>query len=88
MTLQQLDELRRWHLRQGRRHPVEKALWDAVLTAWLVGCVGLPAAFLLDNGWAEAACLPLLFLPGLYVEARRRLHNQRRLRCDWIVALR
>jgi hypothetical protein len=88
MTLQQFQELRLWHLRQGRRHPVEKALWDLVLTVWLLGWVGAPTAFLLHLGWAEAACLAVLFLPGLYVGARRRLHNQRRLRCDWIIALR
>ena len=31
--------------------------------------------------------LAVLFLPGRYVAARRRLHDKRRLRCDWIVAL-
>ena len=88
MTLQQHQELRLWHLRQGRRHPVEKALWDLVLTVWLLGWVGAPTAFLLHSGWAELACLSLLFLPGAYVAARRHLHNRRRLRCDWMVALR
>jgi len=88
MTLQQFQELRLWHQRQGARCPVEKALWDLVLTVWLLGWVGGPTALLLHSGWAELACLALLFLPGLYVAARRRLHNRRRLRCDWIVALR
>ncbi len=88
MTLHQFEELKVWHLRQGRRHPVEKNLWGAVLTVWLIGCVGAPAAFLLHAGWAEVACLSVLFLPGLYVALRRRLHNKRWLRCDWIVALR
>jgi len=40
------------------------------------------------SNWAEGACLSVLFLPRLYVAVRRRLHNKRRLRCDWIVALR
>ena len=88
MTLQQFQELKVWHLRQGHRHPVERHIWDVVLTVWLVGWVGAPTAFLLHAGWAEAACLSVLFLPGLYVSARRWLHNKRRLRCDWIVALR
>jgi hypothetical protein len=87
MTLHQFEELKVWHLRQGRRHPIEKNLWDAVLTIWLLGCVGAPAAFLLHAGWAEVACLSVLFLPGLYVTLRRWLHNKRLLRCDWIVAL-
>jgi hypothetical protein len=85
--LHQFEELKIWHLRQGRRHPVEKNLWDTVLTAWLIGCVGAPAAFLLHAGWAEVACLSALFLPGLYVTLRRWLHNKHLLRCDWIVAL-
>ena len=88
MTLQQFHELKVWHARQGRRHPVEKSLWDVVLTVWLVGWVGAPTAFLLHLGWAELACFSVLFLPGLYVALRRWLHNKRRLRCDWIVALR
>lgn len=88
MRLQQFQELKRWHQRQGRRHPVEKALWDAVLTVWLLGWVGAPTAFLLHLGWAEFACLSVLFLPGVYVATRRHLHNKHLLRCDWIVALR
>jgi hypothetical protein len=88
MTLQQFQELKVWHARQGHRHPVERQLWDAVLTVWLLGWVGAPTALLLHIGWAEAACVSVLFLPGLYVSVRRWLHNKRRLRCDWIVALR
>ena len=87
MTLQQFQDLRLWHLRQGQRHPVERSLWDAVLTAWLLGCVGAPTALLLHLGWAEAACACALVLPGRYVALRRRLHRAKRLRCDWIVAL-
>ena len=87
MTLHQFHELKIWHQRQGRRHPVEHSLWDAVLTAWLLGWIGVPASFLLHSGWAEAASFALLFLPGAYVALRRWLHRTRRLRCDWIVAL-
>ena len=88
MTLQQFQDLKTWHTRQGRRHPVERAVWDAVLTLWMLGWVGWPAAFILHLEWAEIACLAALFAPGLYVGLRRRLHNKRRLRCDWMVALR
>ena len=87
MTLQQFHELKVWHQRQGRRHPVEKSLWDVVLTIWLLGWVGAPSAFLLHAGWAEAACLSVLFLPGLYVTLRRSLHRAHLVRCDWISAL-
>ena len=86
MTLQQFHSLKDWHHGHGR-HPVEKNIWDTVLTVWLMGWVGAPTAFLLHAGWAEAACLSVMFLPGLYVALRRRLHRARWLRCDWISAL-
>ena len=88
MTLAQLQELKVWHVRQGHRHPVEKALWDMVLTVWMLGWIGAPAAFLLELPWIGLGCIAALFVPGLYVALRRRLHNKRRLRCDWIIALR
>ena len=88
MTLHQFHELKLWHARQGRRHPVERTLWELVLTVWLVGWVGGPAALVLGLTWAELACLGTLFLPSLYVATRRRLHRTRRLRCDWMIALR
>ena len=86
MTLQQFHSLKDWHHGHGR-HPVEKNIWDTVLTLWLMGWVGAPTAFLLHAGWAEAACLSVMFLPGLYVTLRRRLHRAGWLRCDWISAL-
>jgi Mn2+/Fe2+ NRAMP family transporter len=87
MTLHQFQELRGWHLRQARRRPLECHAWDAVVTLWVMGCVGAPAALLLHSQWAEALSMAALFVPGLYVALRRRLHRQRRLRCDWLAAL-
>jgi len=87
MRLQQFHALKIWHRRHGR-HPVEKNVWDAVLTIWLMGWAGSPAAFMTHSGWAELACVSVLFLPGLYVGLRRRLHHAHLLRCDWIGALR
>ena len=87
MTLQQFQDLKVWHQRHGSRQPVEKALWDTVLTVWLLSWVGAPTAFLRHLGWADLACLSVLFLPGFYVAMRRRLHDRHRVRCDWISAL-
>ena len=67
---------------------VEKNVWDGVLIMWLAGWVGAPTAFMIDSGWAEGACLSVLFLPNLYVALRRRLHRAKLVRCDWIGALR
>ncbi len=86
MRLHEFHSLKVWHQKHGR-HPVEKNVWDAVLTVWLIGWVGAPTAFLVHANGAEAACLGVLFLPGLYVALRRRLHRAHLLRCDWISAL-
>ena len=87
MRLQQFHALKVWH-RQHGRHPVEKNVWDVVLIIWLVGWVGAPTAFMIDSGWAEGACLSVLFLPSIYVTLRRWLHRAKLVRCDWIGALR
>lgn len=88
MKLDQFHELKQWHLRHLHEQPFEKHVWDSVLTFWLVGWVGAPAAFLIHAGWALVLCAALLFLPGVYVNLRRKLHSRGVLRCDWIRALR
>jgi hypothetical protein len=88
MTLQQYHSLKVWHRRHWRNHPVEKNLWETILTLWVIGGVGLPTALLLDEPWAAVTCLVLLFVPGRYVALRTRLHYSGRIRCDWITALR
>lgn len=88
MTLEQLHNLRLWHLRHVHEQPLEKHIWDLVLTFWLAGWVGIPTAVALHRGWAIAISAAMLFLPGRYVALRRRLHLTRVLRCDWIRAAR
>ena len=88
MTLHQFHALKQWHLRHWRDHPLEKNLWEAVLTLWLMGWVGGAVSLLLNLPWAEVCCLALLFLPGTYVAMRARLHRSAGLRCDWISSLR
>ncbi len=55
MKLEQLHDLRLWHQRHVREQPLEKHVWDIVLTFWLAGWVGVPAAFLIHAGWAAGA---------------------------------
>jgi hypothetical protein len=88
MTLNQLHELRLWHQQHWRRRPVEKHLWDLVLTLWLAGWVGGPTAFVVHSAAAAVVCVGLVFLPGGYVALRTRLHRAGLVRCDWLVALR
>ena len=88
MTLGQFQSLKLWHSHHSRTQPLEKNTWEAVLTLWMMGWAGVPAAMLLGLVWAQAACLLLIFLPRVYVGWRARLHRRGRLRCDWITALR
>jgi len=88
MTLHQFHTLKQWHARHWRDHPLEKNLWEGVLTVWVMGWVGGAVSLLLTLPWLELTCLGLLFLPGAYVALRARWHRQGRLRCDWIDCLR
>ena len=87
MTLDQFQDLKRWHQRHAHEQPLEKHVWDIVLTFWLSGWVGAPVTLLVHAGWALVVCGALLFLPTSYVMLRRRLHAAGLLRCDWIVTL-
>ena len=87
MKLEQFQDLRLWHQRHRREQPFEKHVWDMVLTFWLAGCVGAPAAFLVHAGWALVVCGALAFLPSAYVALRRTLHRAGAVRCDWIRTL-
>ena len=88
MTLDELHELKLWHQRHWRDQPLEKHVWDTVLTLWVAAFVGTPAAVLVHARWGVAACALLYFLPGGYVAVRRRLARAGLVRCDWISALR
>jgi hypothetical protein len=87
VRLAEFEAMKTWHQRHWRDQPVEKHVWDIVLTHWLAGWVGIPPAFLIHARWVELGCVALLFLPGAYVALRRRLHRSGVLRCDWSAAL-
>jgi hypothetical protein len=84
VTLAQLSTLKAWMVAHRARHPLEYHAWDAVLTLWLMGWMGVPACVLLDDPWAVMACVALFFTPPGYLRLRGKLHRQRRLRCDWL----
>ena len=84
MTLEQLSTIKRWHLSHPRAGGVELQVWDLVLTCWLLGWMGLPAAIILGMPLGLLACVALFYAPRAYVAWRRRLHVSHRLRCDWL----
>jgi hypothetical protein len=88
MTLNQLVVLKQWHLAHRQERPVEFHAWEAVLTLWLFGWLAAPAALLLWRLPGLVLCIALMLAPRAYVELRRDLHRRRRLRCDWLYAVR
>jgi len=87
MTLQQLHAIKLWHVAHKPESPIEYHTWDSVLTAWVLGWMGEPAALILWWPGLAATCLLLFMAPSLYVALRRRLHQSGRLRCDWLSSL-
>ena len=84
ITLAQMQRVKNWHAAQRGACPVEKEVWEAVLTIWLMGWIGWLPAFAFDAPWAYPLCLLGMFAPRLYVDWRLRFHEMRRLRCDWL----
>jgi hypothetical protein len=87
MSLQELSQIKRWLRLHGNRHPLELHVWDLVLMCWVLGWVGVPTLLLLNLLDCLPLCLAASLLPTAYARARRRLHRQGRLRCDWLTAL-
>lgn len=87
MTLDQIAIVKQWHVRHRQDRPIEFYAWDAVLTLWLIGLIGLPTQLLLLHALGFVACMLLLWAPSAYVRLRERLHRRGRLRCDWLGAL-
>ncbi len=87
MTLSQLHAVKLWHETHKRESPIEYHAWDGVLTAWVAGWMGEPAALILWWPGAMLGCLLLCMTPTLYVLLRRWLHLAGLLRCDWLGSL-
>ena len=88
MTLRQMSSLKRWQVAHRAHSPLEYHTWDAMLTLWLIGWMGVAPALLLHWTWALGACAALYFAPPAYVRLRAHLHALGRVRCDWLGVLR
>ena len=84
ITLAQMESVKNWHAAHRRAFSVEREVWEAVLTAWLIGWIGWMPAYALEATWAYPLCLLSMFAPRLYVNWRARAHRLQRLRCDWL----
>ena len=85
-SLAQLQSLRQWRAvqRERRQHRLECAVWEGVLTLWMLGWTAWLPAVALDWEPLLPLCMAGMLLPQLYVYARARAHVSGRLRCDWL----
>jgi hypothetical protein len=88
MTLDELQRIKKWHVAHRHDHPIEYHTWDLMLTAWVMGWVGLLPAYAFDTWWGLPLCVLGMAAPGLYVGWRLRAHREHKLRCDWLSAAR
>ena len=84
LTLEELQRIRRWLVAHRADHPLEFHLWDAVMTLWVLGWMGIVPALLLDLPAWLPVCAVGLVTPSLYIRWRQRAHAVGRLRCDWL----
>lgn len=84
MTLHQMTQLKRWQVAHKHHTPIEYHTWDAVLTVWLMGWMGVPPALLLWQPYGVLLCVAAFFAPAGYARLRERLHRDGTLRCDWL----
>lgn len=84
ITLAQLQRVKNWHAAQLGAHPMERSLWDAVMTLWVLGWTGWVPGLALDAPWAYPLCLLGVLAPRFYVLWRVCAHDSGRLRCDWL----
>jgi len=84
VTLAQFQRIKQWRETRHASNPLERRMWEAVMTLWMTGWVGWIPAFGAEAYWAFPLCLLGIFSPRLYVYLRVRAHASQRLRCDWL----
>jgi hypothetical protein len=83
MSINELERIKRWHVAHRAQQPLEYHTWDAMLTLWVMGWVGL-CPVLLYNPWLLPLCAVGIGAPDMYVHLRQRAHQRCSLRCDWV----
>lgn len=88
ISLTELKRIKNWHAAQHGAHPLERQVWEAVMTVWVMAWIAWLPAYAFDDAWAYPLCLLGVFAPAIYVQLRARAHARGRLRCDWLDLLR
>ncbi len=86
LSLKQLQRLKHWRAlqRERRRYRLECAVWEGVLTLWMLGWTAWLPAVALGLQTLLPLCVAGVLTPQLYAYARARAHAHGRLRCDWL----
>lgn len=89
LSLGQLQRLKHWRTlqRELRQHRLECAVWEGVLTFWMLGWTGWLPTLALHLEPLLPLCVVGVLAPQLYAYARSRAHASGRLRCDWLHVL-
>ena len=84
VTLAQMRRIKDWHAAHPGVCPVEKQVWEGVLTFWLMGWTGWLPAIASESKGGFGLCLLGVLAPRIYVAWRTRAHEAKRMRCDWL----
>lgn len=86
VSLKQLQSLKQWRTvqRELHQHRLECAVWEAVLTVWILGWTGWLPTIALHLEPLLPMCMMGILAPQLYIYARARAHARGQLRGDWL----
>lgn len=84
VTLAQFKRIKLWRESHHASHPIERQLWETILTLWMMGWVGWIPAFGCGAAWVYPLCLLGILSPRIYVYWRAKAHQAGLLRCEWL----
>lgn len=87
ITLNEIQRIKLWQVAHRREQPMEYRLWEAVLTIWVMGCVGWLPLLIVQAWWLVPLLALATFAPQIYVSWRTQACRAQRLRCDWLTPL-
>jgi len=88
LGVKRLQRIKIWMRAHEESNALEYEAFDAVLTLWLIGWVGIVPCLILQQWWLLPLCWLALKTPALYVNWRVAAHTKGTLRCGWIEAVR
>lgn len=87
IPLARLQRIKNWHSAHPHVHPVERQVWDAVMTLWVMGWLAWLPAWIFGAIWIYPLCAIGLLAPKIYIRLRIVAQRGGRLRCEWLQLL-